>query len=329
MTSVMSRLRKLQGQHRWFGSVFELILVLMALAVTLGLLWVALFLLPPRLVDDPELSAKERADAQNGVRTVGVAALVAIGGVTTVLYTVRTFRLTQQSQLTERYTKAVAQLGEDQVEGRIGGIYALERLMQDSPSDQPTIVEVLAAYVRRPPCSEPKAEGLIEPGPNKGKRPTPGVHAALIVLSRRTPHSQERRLDLRHSDLRDAELGKGPGMPAGAQLREVNLTGAQLQYIELYDAQLQDADFYVALLNGANLERAQLQRAHLVGAELEVANLRNANLAGARLGLGALTPEQLAAAHGVEQIRWFRKLQDGHYEEVSRSDPQHPNTIAV
>jgi hypothetical protein len=54
-----------------------------------------------------------------------------------------------EGHLTDRYTKAVEQLGSDKIEVRLGGIYALERLMRDSPTDQPTIVEVLAAYIRQ------------------------------------------------------------------------------------------------------------------------------------------------------------------------------------
>ena len=64
-------------------------------------------------------------------------------------YTARTYRLSREGHLTDRYTKAVEQLGSDKIEVRLGGIYALERLMRDSSTDQPTIVEVLAAYIRR------------------------------------------------------------------------------------------------------------------------------------------------------------------------------------
>jgi Pentapeptide repeats (8 copies) len=35
---------------------------------------------------------------------------------------------------------------------RLGGIYALERIARDSPRDQPTVVEVLSAFIRTPTC---------------------------------------------------------------------------------------------------------------------------------------------------------------------------------
>ena len=39
----------------------------------------------------------------------------------------RTHELTEQGQVTDRYTKAIEQLGSDKLDVRIGGIYALER----------------------------------------------------------------------------------------------------------------------------------------------------------------------------------------------------------
>jgi hypothetical protein len=47
----------------------------------------------------------------------------------------RTFGLTEQGQVTDRYTKAVEQLGSDKLDVRIGGIYALERVARDSATD--------------------------------------------------------------------------------------------------------------------------------------------------------------------------------------------------
>jgi hypothetical protein len=44
----------------------------------------------------------------------------------------RTFELTEQGQVTDRYTKAIEQLGSyNKLDVRIGGIYALERVARD------------------------------------------------------------------------------------------------------------------------------------------------------------------------------------------------------
>src|SRR6516225_2261792 len=61
----------------------------------------------------------------------------------------RTVELTERGQVTERYTKAIEQLGSDKgLDVRIGGIYALERIARDSAKDHPTVMEVLAAFIR-------------------------------------------------------------------------------------------------------------------------------------------------------------------------------------
>ncbi|MGH3218423.1 MAG: hypothetical protein ACRDPY_06785 [Streptosporangiaceae bacterium] len=39
--------------------------------------------------------------------------------------------------MTDRYTKAIEQLGHDKLDVRIGGIYALERIARDSAKGHP------------------------------------------------------------------------------------------------------------------------------------------------------------------------------------------------
>ena len=55
-----------------------------------------------------------------------------------------------ERRITELYTKAVEQLGNDKAPVRLGGLYALERLAQDNPAQRETIVNVICAYLRMP-----------------------------------------------------------------------------------------------------------------------------------------------------------------------------------
>jgi hypothetical protein len=75
----------------------------------------------------------------------------------------RTLWLTEQGQITDRFTRAIEQLGETDDNGkpklelRLGGIYALERIAWDSPErDYSTVMEVLTAYVRENASWPPK-----------------------------------------------------------------------------------------------------------------------------------------------------------------------------
>src|SRR5215218_5855243 len=71
-------------------------------------------------------------------------------------------RVAEQGHITDRFTKAVEQLGSDKLEVRLGGIYALERVARDSRRDHGPIMETLTAFVRENAPWPPResAEGL-------------------------------------------------------------------------------------------------------------------------------------------------------------------------
>jgi hypothetical protein len=74
-----------------------------------------------------------------------------------------------ERRITELYTKAVEQLGSDKAPVRLGGLYALERLAQDNPSQRQTIVNVICAYLRMPfsptaPARKPEPEATEDQG---------------------------------------------------------------------------------------------------------------------------------------------------------------------
>jgi hypothetical protein len=190
--------------------------------------------------------------------------------------------LDRQGQVTERFTRAIDQLGHENLDVRLGGIYALERIANDSHQDRATIAEVLTAFVRgHAPWSPPRPDqdisedGRIEGGPLQ--RRVPDVQAALTVLGRRKlPINPAEPLNLLATNLRSADLRR-------ANLREATLAGCQLQGAGLIEADLQGAFLDGAELQDANLVRAQLQRADLYDAQLQRASLRDARLQGADL----------------------------------------------
>src|SRR5918994_5532670 len=70
-------------------------------------------------------------------------------------FTWRTLQVNREGQITERFTRAIEQLGathddkSKNLELRLGGIYALERIARESKEDHWSIMEVLTAYVRQ------------------------------------------------------------------------------------------------------------------------------------------------------------------------------------
>jgi len=171
-----------------------------------------------------------------------------------------------QSGETQRYANAMALLGHEMIEVRLGGIYALERLARESQADHGPIVEVLGAFVR---SRAPWSEGEAAP-----QRPAADVQAVLSVLGRRTAAFDPSQ---GHVDLHGVALARAY-LPfanlAGAFLYEANLEGAVLQ-----NADLRGAWAWRARLNGAVLDGAQLQGADLTGAAgLTAPQLRAAHL---------------------------------------------------
>jgi hypothetical protein len=261
---------------RWLG---RLVAGLAVLAVLLAVVLVVPRLLYPPLTNreldrQGVTDGKERIELkreqdklQNDARG---ALLQGLGGAVLLLgayFTWRQLSVTREGQLTERFTRAVDQLGSDHVDVRLGGIYALERIARDSDIDRATIGEVLTAYVRGhapwPPAQKGQlpADTPVDDVPWLQQR-APDVQAAVTVLGRggfaaamETRPLDLSRVDLRRADLRRADL-------SNAQLQRSNLSGARLSDANLSGAQLPRAYLLQAGLHGANLDGASLMGAH-------------------------------------------------------------------
>ncbi|MFF3277476.1 pentapeptide repeat-containing protein [Streptomyces chrestomyceticus] len=185
---------------------------------------------------------------------------------------------TKEGQITDRYTAAVVNLGDQSVEVRLGGIYALQRIMKDSPRDQPSVVDVLSAYVR----THARSAGKASTG--YAGRPEPDVQAAFEVLARRAPQYDDRAT----VDLREAYLPHiGVRSPDGPDSRRSHTDPAHLPHANLSGANLREA----------NLARADLRSTYLVGADLSQAALSSADLGRARILDAALDHAWLERTH--------------------------------
>ncbi|MFH9201788.1 pentapeptide repeat-containing protein [Streptomyces anulatus] len=216
-----------------------------------------------------------------GFRTALVAVAVALTAAVGLIYTHRNHQatlhqlehtrakdreqaeLTRESQYTDLYVDALKLLAtEASPDGsglteRLGGIYALERVMRDSEKDQAMVVQILAAFVRqRAPREDPDEEALGSQIYGT-LRPADDVQAALSVLGRRPRRDQnEGKIDLSFTDLSRVDLMLG-----------------RFDYASFKGARL-----YAAVLAGTNLSNADLGGADLRGAQLTLADLRGAKL---------------------------------------------------
>jgi Pentapeptide repeats (8 copies) len=246
-------------------------------------------------VEDPAVRGRledDRLRLQNDVR---IGLLQAVAGVAVIAAVVVTWQQLEtdrrqlrqqlevagQEQAGERFARALDQLGSEQLDVRLGGIYGLERIAARASAaaaaaggayrppgegaaaspgwwasqDRAQVFEILSAYIRttshRPPIGPATSESL--------QVRQADVSAALTVLARRTVLDGDPPLDLSGSVLPGARLGWA--RLAGADLRGADVRGASLQQAELTGVHLEQA-----LLCGTQLQGADLRGAHLAGA---------------------------------------------------------------
>jgi uncharacterized protein YjbI with pentapeptide repeats len=229
-----------------------------------------------------------RRQLQNDARTTllqGLGGLAVLAGALFTYRQVQTNRhqleIARQGQVTERFTRAIDQLGNENEHVRLGGIYALERIANDSAQDRATITEILTAFVRGhapwPPSrpGQPHEDTPVEDIPPL-RSWAPDVQAALTVLGRRKlPVGPPEPVNLADVDLRGASFYR-------SDLRGAAFFRSRLQAANFSDAQLQDAIFLDAVLHRAGFSGAQLQQASFTDAELQGAWFHEANLQGAQ-----------------------------------------------
>jgi hypothetical protein len=126
-----------------------------------------------------------------------IGGVVVLGGLYVAYQNLATL---QDGQITDRFTKAVEQLGNQGPSVRLGGIFSLERIARESERDHPAVMEILSAYVR---------------AHSKDQDPSrrPDIRAAMLVIGRRRIERDEgsggTALHLEGVDLSKLDLAKG------------------------------------------------------------------------------------------------------------------------
>jgi uncharacterized protein YjbI with pentapeptide repeats len=246
------------------------------------------------------------------VDTIG--ALLLVGTLFTALSSIRQtqqslelnraqLRVAEEGQITERFTKAIEQLGSDKLAIRLGGIYALERIAKDSPRDHWTVMEVLTAFVRAN-APAPRVELWEEDDEVPVIKPATDIQAILTVIGRRSRDESRKEtqpLDLSHTDLRGIDLQQGA-------FQRVIFTGARLERANLRLANLTRSDLARSRLNHAVLRNAVLSSARLHYAVLDHTDISGANLEGAVLNYASLVRSTLIETKLSRAHMWHTNL---------------------
>jgi hypothetical protein len=83
-------------------------------------------------------------DARSSVLQ-GLAGVVIVAGAIATWWQVH---ISREGQITDRFSKAVDQIGSPTLDVRIGGLYALERIARNSAADRNAILFLLGAFIR-------------------------------------------------------------------------------------------------------------------------------------------------------------------------------------
>ena len=163
----------------------------------------------------------------------------------------RETRTAEEGLITERLTKATEGLGKKDgdnpvIEVRLGALYALERIAQDSIRDHVQIMEILCAYVRH---NSPLRDD------NKGVRED--IQAALTIIGRRG----------------NGEEGKERLKQEDTQNYRIDLSSCNLR-----SASLTDANLNRAILYRTNMTYATLVGTQFVGVRFAYTNLTHSGM---------------------------------------------------
>ncbi|MGW7529668.1 pentapeptide repeat-containing protein [Streptomyces sp. NPDC054783] len=330
--------------------------------VILGTVFVVL----PGVVVDHDLAGasiapQDRLKAVNDVRTT---LLQVVGGLVVLFGAYATWRqlrvsqdglrATQEGYVTDRFSRAVDQLGSDKLDVRIGGLHALWRIAEQSARDREAIISIQAAYLRThlpwPPAG-PESPAADVPINDIAPLETRAADAqvALTALGVLCQHREQSWVNLSITDLRRAdcdglwfpEVNFDRACMEAAGLYHANLTQASLVSVnlrhadlttailrrtrciladlraaKLVETDLRDADFTETDLREANLRKAD---AH--GAIFHRADLRMADLRGTDLSTANLVEARLTGALASEHTRWPADFDHTAAGVVDTDDP--------
>jgi hypothetical protein len=172
----------------------------------------------------------------------------------------RTLELSEQGQFTDRFFKAVEQLGRPELPLQLGALFALQRIAEDSRRDYRQVYLIIAAFVRmrtKLASEEQKTAPWSE-----GQKPTEEVQTALNILgAKRFWFESDFYIDLRGVDIRGATF-------VNADLRCVDFSDSNLSGVKFQGGSLERSRLLNTFANSVQINRTRLTYAQLIRANL-------------------------------------------------------------
>ncbi len=175
----------------------------------------------------------------------------------------RQANIAEKGLITDRINKATEALGKSDKDGepvrevRLGALYALESIAQDSIDNHIRIMQIICAYIR---VSKHLANSRVE-----AQAVREDIRAALIIIGLRGEWTEDQR-----------HLKKEEEQKYRLDLRHCNFNNADLSNANLSNARLSDATLEAAMLSGATLKDALLICTNLTNAKLDNTDFKDA-----------------------------------------------------
>jgi uncharacterized protein YjbI with pentapeptide repeats/competence protein ComGC len=255
---------------------------------------------------------KDETSAKNAVYTNLIPAVGGLFFWITAYMTWRNLVSSEEKQITERFSKAVEQLGSEKSPTVIGAIYSLERISKDSEKDYQKAMEILIAFI--------KNNNSIDDHQNQLAKVHQSIQEVITIVGRRTSNPNRdinEKLDVSYVNLTkisilNLDLSKidfrgscfTHGNINGAKFIDSNLTDSNFSYVneksigtrernEFTKADLRGANFHKAVLIKSDFRNARMVATDLTNAQLSNSNMIGANLVGANMDEADLTGANL------------------------------------
>lgn len=241
-------------------------LLLLGWIVFLGLIFI---FIPPILLSQANVTAKEISIQHNKIRKGIVSAFAVIAALSTIYLTWQsnqtakmtleisqkttlfTLEQNQDKQVADIYSRSLYNLGSEELVVRLGAIAALERIARMDPSNYYwPVIHILTAYIRK-----------YSPADFRHPHQSPPKDDIALILD----FIQEGNYEPSHHDNDIVDL-------SNVDISYANLSGAGLSYAKMEHSVLHNVDFSQAKLNDASFDNSDLQRTFFVSANLQSAS---------------------------------------------------------
>jgi uncharacterized protein YjbI with pentapeptide repeats len=262
-------------------------------------------------------------------------------------------KISQEKQITERFSKAIEQLASEKIEIKLGAIYTLERIAKDSQADRWTIIEVLTAFARENTYLKKEKEisnvsSLQNEGLNNKKEEKElskmrwDVQELLTVIIRVNNQNFQKNKQLNlsnisiiRSDLTDANFRKANLSDcdfSGAILWRANLSGARLSGANFSKSELVETKFIRASLANSIFIHAifiyvNFSKANLIQADFSGCGLRETIFIKALLGGANFTNANLSGANFRSAILLGANLTNANLEGANLTNAKLTSTL--